>query len=216
MVIIALFTFAVIVLLIIAGNFAAISSGGTKERQQQQEAAAERLRRMQETTEQLQAHLNQARLPLYQGALPLILKPKECPLLCANAVLAEERAVRTYDGTTVRLGKGCSSTSGTSQSHGVLKPIDSGHLVLTNKRLIFVGSLRTTATDLGKLLSAEVFDDSMRVNRHGKAKAETYITQDPVAYSIIINVLARIPVREITGDAVMLGDNVNINLNKIV
>ena len=107
-------------------------------------------------TQELQAHINERRLPLYKGVLPLILKPKEVPLMCAAAVLAEERAVRTYDGTTMRCHKGVSSTSGTTQSHGVLKPIDSGQLVLTDKRLVFVGALRTTSTDLTKLLRAEV------------------------------------------------------------
>jgi hypothetical protein len=144
-----------------------------------------------------------------------MLKQKESPLLCSAAVLAEERAVRTYDRATVRLHKGISSTSGTSESHGVLKAIDSGQLVLTNKRLVFVGALRTTSTDLGKLLNAEVFLDSMRVNRQGKAKAETYITENPVAYTIIINVLASNQVKEITSDALLLRDNVNININQI-
>lgn len=203
----------VVIALLVAGVFAAIAGSGAKERQEQE--AAERLRRIQEATQQLQVHLDQARLPLYQGALPLMLKQKESPLLCAAAVLAEERAVRTYDGTTLRLHKGISSTSGTSQSHGVLKAIDSGQLVLTNKRLVFVGALRTTSTDLSKLLNAEVFLDSMRVNRQGKAKAETYITENPVAYTIMINVLASNQVKEITSDALLLRDNVNININQI-
>jgi hypothetical protein len=144
-----------------------------------------------------------------------MLKQHESPLLCAPAVLAEERAVRSYDGTTVNLHKGISSTTGTSQSQGVLKAIDSGQLVLTTKRLVFVGALRTASTDLRKLIRAEVFADSIRVNREGKSKAETYLTDNPVAYSIIINLLATDPIAEVSSDALLIRDNVTINLNQI-
>ena len=200
-----------LVFIVIVIVFAVKAHNEQQERQKRE--AAERLRRIRETTEKLQDHLNRGLLPLYQGTLPLVLKQNEYPLACAPATLSEERAVRIYKGTTLR-GKYVSSTSGVSRSYGELQTIDSGQLVLTNKRLVFVGALRTSTTDLSKLVNVELFSDAIRVHRQGKQKAEIYNTENPTAYKIMVEVLAKTSIKGATEDALLLENVVNLNLNQ--
>jgi hypothetical protein len=103
-----------------------------------------------------------------------------CVLPAIN--LLEPRAVRrssgTYGGPTIRLMKGLSFRfgSGTSQSESFdeLRHIDSGTLVLTTKRLAFLGDLRTTSAELGDLIGIHAFADGIKVHRARKQRAEHY------------------------------------------
>src|SRR5258705_14545 len=74
-------------------------------------------------------------------------------LLCnlPGTTLMEPRAIRIsrgcYAGPSIRIAKGVSFHFGSSQSisesHDEIRPVDSGGLAVTNRRLIFVGSNRT-------------------------------------------------------------------------
>jgi hypothetical protein len=96
--------------------------------------------------------------------------------------LLEPRTVRrscsAYGGPTVRVMKGLSFRfgSGTAQSESFdeLRHIDHGTLVITNKRLAFLGQVRTTSTELGDLIGVHAFADSIKVHRERKQRAEHY------------------------------------------
>ena len=97
--------------------------------------------------------------------------------------LMESRAVRysrsNYGGPTIRIMKGFSyrfgSSVGQSESVEEMRTLDSGTLVVTTKRLAFVGSIRTNSTDLNDVISVEDYSDGIRVHREHKQKAETYV-----------------------------------------
>jgi hypothetical protein len=104
--------------------------------------------------------------------------------------LLETRAVRrtirsgrgSYGGPTIRLARGLSfrfggsGSTGTSESESFdeLRQIDHGTLVLTTKRLAFLGEQRTNSTELDDLIGVHTFADSIRVHRERKQKAEHY------------------------------------------
>jgi len=100
-----------------------------------------------------------------------------------NISLHEPRAVRQtiggYSGTSVRVAKGVSFRVGgmkaRSESHEELRIIDQGSLVLTNKRLIFIGSKRTTNIDLRKIVAIEPYKDGIVSQRENKQKTEYFI-----------------------------------------
>ncbi len=115
---------------------------------------------------------------------PLILKKDERALLfLSDVALWEPRAVRqtrgAYGGPTFRVAKGVSFKVGSfqsrSESHEELKTIDQGMLTLTNKRLVFTGTKRTTNIDLRKLISIEPYKDGIASQRENKQKTEYFI-----------------------------------------
>ena len=105
--------------------------------------------------------------------------------------LLEPRAVRrsvrhgrsVSGGPTIRLARGVSFRLGTSASTGVsesesfdeLRQIDQGTLILTTKRLAFLGSLRTNSSSLDDLIGVNDVGIGIQVHRERKQKAETYV-----------------------------------------
>jgi hypothetical protein len=102
--------------------------------------------------------------------------------------LMEQRAVRysrgAYGGPTIRLAKGLSfrlgGAAGRSESVDELRAIDFGTLVLTSKRLAFLGSMRTNSVDLCDLISLQPYSDGIAVHCERKQKAETYVLTRPL------------------------------------
>lgn len=114
---------------------------------------------------------------------PVILKRNEVPIvILPNITFKEPRAVRTsvggYAGPTIRIAKGISfklgGASGRSVSHDEIKAIDNGILTITNKRLIFTGSMKTLNYNLSKILSITEFEDGISIQRDNKQKTEYF------------------------------------------
>jgi helicase HerA-like protein len=119
------------------------------------------------------------------GQAPSIALNKDEEVLCyAPTTLVEPRAVRTwhstYGGPSFRIAKGISfragASSGISESHEEMRSVDRGILVLTNERIIFVGSKRTIGLPVEKIIGIddEGYFNSLRLNREGKQKAEVF------------------------------------------
>jgi uncharacterized protein len=123
-------------------------------------------------------------IKLIAGEVPNIALRKGEHVLCAfpKTTLLEPRAVRTwhstYGGPTIRVARGLSfrfgQSHGVSESHDELRAIDRGTLLLTNERIVFIGTQRTTSVALQKLIDIEAFDDGLVVHREGKQKIEGY------------------------------------------
>jgi hypothetical protein len=62
-----------------------------------------------------------------------------------------------------------------SESSDELRQIDNGTLVLTTKRLAFLGSLRTNNSSLDDLIGVKALGNGIQVHREHKQKAETYL-----------------------------------------
>lgn len=114
---------------------------------------------------------------------PIILKKnEEASVALSGITLREARAVRHtrggYAGPTIRVAKGVSfrmgSVAARSESRDELRDIDKGTLVLTNKRLIFIGSKRTTNIDLRKIISITAYKDGIASQRENKQKTEYF------------------------------------------
>jgi hypothetical protein len=105
-----------------------------------------------------------------------------------NVNLMEARAVRysrgAYAGPTIRIAKGLSFRLGASQGQSTsvdeLRVIDHGTLLLTSKRLAFLGSMRTNSVALEDLISIEPYSDGIAVHRERKQKAENYALTRPL------------------------------------
>ena len=65
--------------------------------------------------------------------------------------------------------------------------INQGSLILTNKRLIFIGSKRTTNIDLRKILAIEAYKDGIESQRENKQKTEYFTGTDKLSITFTIN-----------------------------
>jgi len=100
--------------------------------------------------------------------------------------LQEPRAVRqthaAYGGPTVRVAKGVlfrlGGASARSESHEEIRVIDQGSLILTNKRLIFIGSKRTNNIDIRKIMAIEAYKDGIELQRENKQKTKYFTGTD--------------------------------------
>lgn len=113
----------------------------------------------------------------------IVLKSGEKPIYqIDNVILSEPRAVRTttggYGGASVRVSKNITVHSGrtqsTSESHDEIKVIDNGALLITNKRIVFLGTNRTTNIDLNKIIAITDSDDTIAIQRSNKQKVEYF------------------------------------------
>lgn len=132
------------------------------------------------------------------NSVDLLLKKNEYPILeLENITLQEPRAVRVsrggYGGTSIRIAKGITlhtgGTRGRSESHDEIRNIDNGKLLITNKRIMFLGSNRTTNIDINKIVSIEDYLDGIKIQRSNKQKPEYFIGVDN--NSITINIEGR-------------------------
>jgi hypothetical protein len=150
-----------------------------KTTQMATDARAEAIREM------LQLEEGGVQIKFTCGDAPSIALNEDEEVLCdAPTTLVEPRAVRTwystYGGPSFRIAKGVSfragASSGTSESHEEMRPIDPGTLVLTNQRIIFVGSKRTISLPVHKIIRIdnEGYFNLLRLNREGKQKAEAF------------------------------------------
>jgi hypothetical protein len=129
---------------------------------------------------------------------PSIVGNNEQVIFCLpNIQLMEPRAVRysqrqsqgSYGGSSIRIMKGFSIRTGgyggrsQSQSESVdeLRFIDHGTLVLTTKRLVFLGAKRTSNVKLQDIISVEsTYQDGFELHREHKDKVEIYVFSEPL------------------------------------
>ncbi|UTB32100.1 MAG: zinc ribbon domain-containing protein [Methanobacterium sp. ERen5] len=181
-----------------------ISEGGVSDEEQKQiNREADELNK-QEIAKQKEKDANDflmgmenGSIPIkYTGQSPVILKKDEMiSIIMENISLQEPRAVRqthaAYAGPTIRVAKGVSfrmgGASARSESHEEIKVIDNGKLILTNKRLIFIGTKRTVNIDLRKILAIVPYKDGIESQRENKQKPEYFTGTDKHTINYTIN-----------------------------
>jgi hypothetical protein len=151
-----------------------------------------------ETNEWIRDHRERGVPPeMICGSVPAGFDHDERALCVLPGVdLLELRAIRrsirhsrgVSGGPTIRLARGLSFRLGTSGSTGAsesesfdeLRQIDQGTLILTTKRLAFLGSLRTNSSSLDDLIGINDIGNGIEVHRERKQKAETYVLTSPL------------------------------------
>lgn len=128
----------------------------------------------------------------------ILLKSGESAYLQDSVKLFETRKVTKSDrgGGAIRVMKGVyiGGSKSTSRSHDELREIDSGQLILTNKRLIFDGSLNTREIKLDKIISVSEYIDGIEIAIEGKAKSQIYIgMSNPYLWKSLIYYIRQIP-----------------------
>ena len=113
------------------------------------------------------------------GSPPLALKNGErLALVCYDVVLREPRSVRqgVYGGPRVRVSQNVSFNAGAFRSapHEEMHDMDTGDLIVTNGRLVFLGGKRTLSANLAQILHVEPYLDAVAVHRTNKQCTEMF------------------------------------------
>jgi len=154
------------------------------------------------------AWLEQQRLAfIAQGAIPaitpplgVISRPGERFYYSAGAALFEEQTSRVFQGGTqgvsFRLMRGVyyrvGGIRGRSVNQQEIKKTDTGILALSDRRLLFVGSMRTVDLPLSKIVRVTPFTDGLRVNL-ASGKIQQFETGEPNAARMLQRLCANPP-----------------------
>ena len=115
-------------------------------------------------------------------------KNEELICILNDISLLEPRTVRSgiYGGPSFRIARGMYVRLGAfrSESHEEIQQVDKGTLVLTNKRLVFLGSKRTLEIDLRKILSMEPYSDALGVRISGKTRTIYFSGMDKTKFTL--------------------------------
>ena len=117
--------------------------------------------------------------------LKIILQDNEQTHWYSGSRLMEERMVRNVQSYGIR-GRGFYSGQSRGESHGELKTIDNGSLLLTNQRLIFNGNFKNIDYKLNKIISVEEFQDAVEIGVSNKQKLQTYVVDEPHKWAVYI------------------------------
>jgi hypothetical protein len=123
----------------------------------------------------------------------LVLKPKETAAAEVPATLCRFKTKTEFvggsQGFSIPLGHGFRYRISSFRGHPVqseyLAHLDTGKLVVTNKRLVFLGTKREVSTPIAKLLQIEPYSDAIGIAREGKETKEIYLVPTP-AYVVQI------------------------------
>jgi len=128
-------------------------------------------------------------LPKADGmGLKIILKPGEEAHWHSPTQLMEERAIRHTYGGAVRVMKGVYIGGRKGESHGELRTIDTGSLLLTNKRLIFNGGFRNSEYKLDKVVSVEEYKDAIEIGASNRKKVQIFVVDEPHKWATYIRI----------------------------
>lgn len=181
-----------------------ISEGGVSDEEQKKIDREAEILKKQEIERQKEKDANdfligleKGSIPItYSGQSPVILKKNETvSLIMENIQLKEPRAVRqthaAYGGPTIRVAKGVSfrmgGASARSESHEEIRVIDTGKFVLTNKRIVFMGTKRTVNVDLKKIVAIVPYKDGIESQRENKQKPEYFTGTDRHTLNYTVN-----------------------------
>jgi Bacterial protein of unknown function (DUF853) len=119
----------------------------------------------------------------------VVLKDGEVGVFQEPSVLLETRAYRVYGGAGTRIGR-IYVGGGASESHQRLREIDSGILVLTNKRSIFDGGHESRSVNLQDIISAKAWSDAIEISSSRRQKSQIYTVKNPILWAEMIQMLA--------------------------
>jgi hypothetical protein len=127
---------------------------------------------------------------------PLILKRREQAFISVPATLARQQTRRQWvggsQGFSFPIGHtGIRYRVGSFRGHPVeqqlLGKLDSGTLVITNQRLAFIGSTKSTSVVFAKLLHVECYSDALAVFQEGRENPDYYYVAQPKYVLFFVN-----------------------------
>jgi hypothetical protein len=193
-----------------------------KEREAEEKAKAEQLEIIKQKQKNILVdYITKGTIPInMENSSDIILKKDETINLVLNDVnFSEPRAVRytegKYGGGSVRVAKGVTIRSGRgnskSESVDEIRMIDTGTLVITNKRIVFSGNIKSINIDLNKLINLTPYSDGIATRRSNKQKTEYFTNTNNTNLKLKI----KNDKYDLTVDGIVLQAIITNNLNNL-
>lgn len=131
-----------------------------------------------------------------QVSSPMVLKEGEQAYVVLGANLARYRTRTTYVGgsqgvsipighTGIRYRVG--SFHGQPVERTSLTAVDTGQLVLTNRRVAFIGAQKSVLTPLEKIVHVEQYTDGLAFFQEGRESPDYYLVSSPAYFLLYLN-----------------------------
>ena len=164
----------------------AFSKKDQSKRENEMEDLRERLfqLQMEQDISNISQDLIKGKTYLYPVDSPAELKENEEAYFSIQDIILSEPEItkKTSFETSFKLSKGVTVKSGAKKTTRAplkkLKEIDTGTLVITNKRVVFVGIKKTVSIDLRKIFSINIFKDGISIQRENKKRIEYFTGTD--------------------------------------
>ena len=172
----------------------ALSAKDQSKREKEMEDLRERLfqLQMEQDISNISQDLIKGETYLHPVDSPAELKDNEEAYLSIPDIILSEPQIskKTSFETSFKLSKGVTVKSGAKKTTSAplkkLKEIDTGTLVITNKRVIFVGIKKTVSIDLRKIFSINIFKDGISIQRENKKRIEYFTGTDQHTLTFVI------------------------------
>lgn len=126
----------------------------------------------------------------------LFLDKNENAFFKENTVLMEARAVRQSVGGGVgfRVMKGVyvGGYRGQSESNQELRAIESGDLIVTNKKLVFRGTKENRVIPLSSIIEIKMHSDAIEIATTGRQKSSIFTTENPYLWNVNLFILSKV------------------------
>jgi uncharacterized protein DUF2510 len=142
------------------------------------------------------AKANNGRLDDITDRSDLLVKRGEIVHLEVPAAQLKEVALREfrggYKGVSFRIAKGVTYRVGGGRGHSVvvgteLQTQDTGHLSVTSKRAVFVGTRGTVEMPYSKLVGLQVYADAISMNLSNRKNAPLFAVESPDMVAAVLN-----------------------------
>jgi len=115
--------------------------------------------------------------PLELGEAPVVLKKGGKIIFNLPGIelqeYRKERIRGTYGGVSFRVMKGVylrTGSFGAGESKEELKAVDIGNLIMTNKKIVFMGSRKSASINLAKIIGIEAYENALVIHAENRKK----------------------------------------------
>lgn len=126
----------------------------------------------------------------------LLLEDNERAFLNESTVLMESKAIRSSAGTGVKFrvmrGVYVGGYKGQSESHQVLRLVERGNLILTNKKLVFRGTMENRVIPISKIIEVKMHADAIEIATTGRQKSSIFTVNNPYIWNVNLFILSKV------------------------
>ncbi len=127
-------------------------------------------------------------LPIEENAT-IYLKENEYQVFNGKCSLYEERTSRYWKGFSVRIIKGFYYRVGQSRGDKEIRKLDTGNLIITTKRVIFLGETCTREIRINKIINVKLNFSTVTINSEGKLRSAIFLSSTPKLLYLLIDTI---------------------------
>jgi hypothetical protein len=188
--------FILFIIIAIIGGF--VVHGFDKSRETEQLNAMNKIQEAvyalgDEARETVFSWYKQRRIPIIDLALlpSLNLNEDEYPILSQVASIYGEAISGEYQGVSLPMGYGTYYDTGKTKITSSLRIVDSGELILTTRRIIFIGHTHNISADLNAILGIQFDTETITINRTDQPRADIFYCGGGTAFYMATSFLKK-------------------------